>query len=317
MGRLRLFFGTDLHGSDRCFRKFLHTGQSYKVDVSIIGGDITGKVIVPIVEQSDGSYKAHFLGVDHKISSTGQLEELEKKIKNTGYYPYRTNEEELKELQSDSSKMDALFDRLMVDRVKEWVTLADDRLKESRTKYYVLPGNDDRFSVDAVLGSSKCITNPEGKVIDIGQSFTMISSGFANITPWNCPRDVPEEELEAKIESMASQVQDKRNCIFNLHCPPVNTVLDQAPKLDENLRVQMGLSGQEMISAGSIAVRKLIEKYQPLLGLHGHIHESKGVANIGRTLCVNPGSEYSEGILRGCIIRLKEDGVESYYFLSG
>jgi len=317
MARLRLFFGTDLHGSDRCFRKFLHTGKSYKVDVSVIGGDITGKVIIPIAEKSDGSYQAHFLGTDYFLKTRDQLEELEKKIRNTGYYPYRAGEQEVDELASDSSKMEALFGRLMVERMTEWVSIADERLKDDKTKYYVQPGNDDPFVVDAVLQRSERITNPEGKVIDIGQGFEMASSGFANVTPWNCPRDIPEEELESKIESMMSQVRNMGNCIFNLHCPPFDTLLDKAPKLDKDLRLQMGLAGQELVSVGSTAVRKLIEKHQPLVGLHGHIHESKGVANIGRTLCINPGSEYSEGILRGSLIQLKEGKVESYYFLSG
>jgi len=317
MRKLRIFFGTDLHGSTRCFIKFLHTGKFYKVDCSIIGGDITGKVIIPIIECGDGRYKAHFLGVDYILSSISQLEELEKKIENTGYYPYRTNEDEVKELQSDPSKMDALFERLMIDRVKKWIRIADERLRNSETKYYIQPGNDDSFATDPILETSECITNPEGKIIDIGQGYEMISSGFANITPWKCPRDIPEEELEDKIESMASQVRNMQLCVFNFHCPPFNTKLDQAPKLNENLQLQLGLSGQEMVSVGSVAVRKKIEEYQPLLGLHGHIHESKGVDKIGRTLCVNPGSEYSEGILKGCIIQLKEGKVESYYFVSG
>ena len=49
-----------------------------------------------------------------------------------------------------------------------------------------------------------------------------------------------------------------------------------------------------MIHAGSTAVRASIEKHQPLVGLHGHIHESKGFVTLGRTLCLNPGSEYGK-----------------------
>jgi len=66
-----------------------------------------------------------------------------------------------------------------------------------------------------------------------------------------------------------------------------------------------------------VAVREAIEKYKPLLGLHGHIHESRGVVNIGRTLCINPGSEYGEGIIRGAIVDLAKDKVLSYQLTSG
>ena len=72
-----------------------------------------------------------------------------------------------------------------------------------------------------------------------------------------------------------------------------------------------------LTSVGSTAVRSAIEKFQPLLGLHGHIHESKGSIKIGRTLCVNPGSEYSEGVLKGVMMNLDEKGVRSFQFTSG
>ncbi|MEM2517675.1 MAG: phosphoesterase, partial [Candidatus Bathyarchaeia archaeon] len=104
-----------------------------------------------------------------------------------------------------------------------------------------------------------------------------------------------------------------KNSIFNLHCPPINTLLDIAPKLDKDLKVSL----RETIAAGSAAVRKAIEKYQPLLGLHGHIHESRGIEKIGRTLCINPGSEYTEGILRAIVVDLGKDNIKNNFFISG
>jgi Icc-related predicted phosphoesterase len=67
---------------------------------------------------------------------------------------------------------------------------------------------------------------------------------------------------------------------------------------------------------GSKAVRRAIETYQPILSLHGHIHESRGVATIGRTVCINPGSEYPDGVLRGAIVDFDRDGVKSYVLTS-
>jgi Icc-related predicted phosphoesterase len=180
-----------------------------------------------------------------------------------------------------------------------------------------MPGNDDAFIVDSVFEGSKSVVNPEGKVVDIGEGFEMISSGYSNMTPWKCPRDVPEDQLAANLETMVAKVKDMSRCIFNLHCPPYGTTIDQAPKLDENQQPKMGPSGTVMESVGSTAVAASIKNHQPLVGLHGHIHESRGICRIGRTLCVNPGSEYGEGILRGAIVTLKGDRVLSYSFTSG
>jgi hypothetical protein len=72
-----------------------------------------------------------------------------------------------------------------------------------------------------------------------------------------------------------------------------------------------------MISVGSKAVRAAIEKYQPLVGLHGHIHESRSAQKIGRTTCINPGSEYGEGILRGCLVTFAEGVIEGFQMTSG
>jgi len=72
-----------------------------------------------------------------------------------------------------------------------------------------------------------------------------------------------------------------------------------------------------MHGAGSKSVRRAIEKYQPLLGLHGHIHESQSVAKIGKTTCINPGSEYGEGVLRGCIVILGDGKIEGYQMTRG
>jgi Icc-related predicted phosphoesterase len=146
----------------------------------------------------------------------------------------------------------------------------------------------------------------------------MISTGYANITPWRCARDVPEEELMTRIESMAAKLKQPSRSIFNFHCPPYGTMLDVAPQLDENLKPKSSATGGlQMAAVGSKSVLSAIEKYQPMLGLHGHIHESRGFQMIGRTLCINPGSEYTEGILRGFLAELTEDKVKDHMFVSG
>jgi len=206
----------------------------------------------------------------------------------------------------------------MADGVKRWVGIAEERLKGTDVKVYISPGNDDRFDIDEVLKTTNSNIYPEDQVISIDDHHEMITSGWANPTPWNSPREVNEEELLKKFEAMCSEVKNMENAIFNLHVPPKDTPLDLAPELDPTLKpVVRGGGGVSMIHVGSTATRQVIEKYKPLLGLHGHIHESRGFVKIGRTLCINPGSEYGEGILRGAVINVDEKGVKSYILTQG
>jgi len=317
----QIFYATDVHGSDRCFLKFTNAAKFYDVDVLILGGDLTGKMIVPIIEQPDGSFTSKFLGNDFVSKSSQDLADLETSIRNSGLYPYRTNGTELKQLQADKSKITDLFQRLMIERLQNWVNLAEERLRETKTKMYITGGNDDPLAIEDVMrGPFKHIIDPEGSVIQIDEYHEMVSAGYSNMTPWNCPRDISEEELARKIESSVMDVKDMKTAIFNFHVPPVDSGLDTAPKLDTSVDPPKPIvrSGKMvMFGAGSTAVRNAIEKYQPLLGLHGHIHESSGVMKIGNTLCINPGSEYGEGILRGVIVTLSRDGVESYQLTQG
>lgn len=280
------------------------------------GGDLTGKMIIPIVEHGR-TYASEFSGRTWNISSDEELDSLTKMIRDSGYYPYVTDEEEMEELNADKSLVDKLFSNLMAETMKRWIRMADERLKGTNISCYITPGNDDRFAIDKVIEESQCVENPEGKVVLVKGEHEMISSGFSNPTPWKTPREITEEQLEKKIEEMASKVKDMNKCIFNFHCPPYNTSIDSAPQLDENLKIVTRAGQMLMIPAGSVAVRNSIKRQQPLLGLHGHIHESKGAVKIGKTLCLNPGSEYNEGILRGAIVNLKNASVKSYLFTSG
>lgn len=316
MAKTRILFATDIHGSEHCFKKFLNAVKFYKVDVLIIGGDITGKMIVPIVKKNDGTVRAKVMGSERVAKGEKEIEKLMDFIKSMGFYPYITTPQEMEELM-DPQKLDELFRKIVIETLRNWVTLADERLKNSEVKCFIQPGNDDILDVDEVLCGSERVINPEGKVLWIDEHHEMISTGYANVTPWRCPRDIPEEELEKKIEEMISKVDNLENCIFNFHCPPYGTELDLAPELDENLTVVMKGGKVSMVHVGSKVVRKAIEKYKPLMGLHGHIHESRGVYRIGKTLCFNPGSEYTEGILRGVIIQLKDKGLTGYQFTSG
>ena len=315
--RLRLFFATDLHGSEKCFLKFLHAPEAYKVNTLILGGDVTGKMIVPVIQAGDGTYTSEFLSTKYNMKSEKEVEELERRIRFTGYYPYRTNAAEVAQLRADPAKLDAVFTNVMTDTLRRWVGLAKERLKDKGVKVYMTGGNDDRPEVETVFKSSDYVIDPEGEVVTLEDGREMLSSGWSNPTPWKTPRECSEEEIAAKLDAMVSKVQDMKRCVFNLHVPPFDSGLDTCPKLDENLKPVYGGSEIIMMSAGSTAVRSSIEKYQPLAGIHGHIHEARGVVKIGRTLCFNPGSEYNSGILRGLLCELDGDRVKSYVLTSG
>jgi len=318
MARTRIFYATDIHGSEDCFRKFLAAAREYKPNVLILGGDITGKMIIPIIAETQSEWTTTFLGERVTMRNETEVQAIEKKIRAVGNYTHRAPRKEAEEMQADENKVEALFSQLMCDSVSSWIKLAEERLRGSGTKCYVSPGNDDTLAIDPIIQSSSYVECPEGKVVMIDDQHEMVSCGYSNMTPWNCPRDISEEELGEKIASMAAQVHDLGRCIFNLHCPPYNTTIDQAPKLDKDLNpsVQPG-GGFEMAPAGSIAVRDAIQKHQPLLALHGHIHESKGTFKIGRTLCLNPGSEYAERILRGVLLDIDGNRIKDFLFTSG
>lgn len=317
MADLRLFFTTDLHGSEGCFFKFLNASKVYKASVIIVGGDITGKMIIPII-QGDGVFRASYQGGEQILKSPKDVEVFEKTVRDTGYYPYHTNAEEIAKLSEDKERLTRLFKDLMLERVKKWVGVADERLKGQNVQCYVMPGNDDDFYVDEAFKGTHSVVNPEGKVVDLMGGYEMISSGFCNRTPWNCPRDVEEEKMKEILANMTSRVKDFKRCIFNLHCPPNGTALDECPKLDKDLKPVLGLGGTpQTIHVGSTSVKEIIDQYQPMLSLHGHIHESRSAVKIGRTLCINPGSEYGECILRGVIANISGDSMKGYLLTSG
>lgn len=317
MVKTRLFFVTDVHGSDRCFRKFVNAGKFYNAGILVLGGDITGKMIVPIVKQPDGTHKAEFGGTAYEMKSPEQVAEVVKNIKDSGFYPFMAEPKDVEELTAKPELVPPLFKKLMKESIEGWMKLAEERLKGTGIKCYVSPGNDDYFEIDSALDAATYVINPEEKTVDIDGEHEMITLGFANHTPWNSPREVDEDILQQKIDKMAVQVKNMKTALFNLHVPPINTVIDQAPKLDENLKPVISGGSIVMTSAGSTAVRASIEKYQPLAGIHGHIHESRGMVKIGHTVCFNPGSEYNSGILKGLLCDLDKDKVKSYMLTSG
>ena len=313
---MRLFYATDVHGSTRCFTKFVNAAEFYGADAVLLGGDIAGKAIVPLVA-ANGRYQGRFLGEPVSVEAGEELEALEKKIAATGYYAWRCTPEEEAEVAATPEKQNALFLRLILERGEEWMALARERLQPHGIPCLLNAGNDDPPEIDRVIEESGWVQFLEGRVVELPDGTQVASCGYANMTPWACPRDVPEDELARRIDDVIALLDDPGRAIFNFHCPPYETGIDSGPKLGPDFRVTAGAGGVETVPVGSTSCRAAIERHQPLLGLHGHLHESRGTHMLGRTLCVNPGSEYTEGVLRGALFELKKGKLKSHQFTAG
>ncbi len=316
MGMTRILYASDFHGSEAFFRKYLGAALQYKADVLIIGGDVTGKAMIPIVHQGQGRYESHLFGRKETPSTAPELEKLKQTIRNVGFYPIVLEPEEARMLETDERMMGRRFEQEMIERVRSWVALAEETLQPQNKHLYFMPGNDDVHSIDPAIEGFEHVHNPDGRRYWLDDDHELVGVSYANMTPWKCARDLEESELAAKLEQAVALLEAPERAVLALHVPPYDSGLDVCPELDENLKI-VARGGQVLMKAvGSTEVRKVIERVQPLLGLHGHIHEAPGHVRIGRTLCINAGSEYAEGIMKAAVINLQRDRVKGHVLVS-
>jgi Icc-related predicted phosphoesterase len=311
-----IYYASDVHGSEQCWRKFLGAGRFYGVEALIMGGDLTGKAIIPIAREADGSYRATFLGEEQVARGEDELEELLKAIRYNGMYPWVATAQEIAAHAADEVARERLFDEVMLAELARWIELADARMSEYGIETYVMAGNDDPWACDEVIAAARHVQQCDDRVVRVGPH-EMISLSYANPTPWNSPRELDEPALYERIKRLADQLEDPASSIFNLHVPPYDSGLDRAREIREDLTLVYKNGQPVEIPVGSKAVREAIEEYQPLVSLHGHIHESRGEARIGRTLALNSGSEYNSGRIHGVVVKLGADGVLSHQFTIG
>jgi len=312
---MRIFFATDIHGSEVCWRKFLNAGAFHKADVLVMGGDMTGKAMVPIVGR-DGAWRLSLQDQEHLLSTEDELRAMEKRILDRGYYPIRLTPEEVAAWEADPALVDARFKAEMMSNVERWMAMADERLKGTGRRCIVSPANDDIFELDPIIDAAELVDLGEQNMIAL-DGFTMVSTGWANTTPWNTYRELPEDQLRMRIDELVADVPDRSRAIFNFHAPPYGSNLDAAPQLNADMTYVAG--GRALVPVGSHAVRDAIVEYGPVLSLHGHIHEGRGAVKIGRTLAVNPGSTYEDGVLQAAIVDLdpKKGEVKRYLLING
>jgi Icc-related predicted phosphoesterase len=312
----KLFFATDIHGSDVCWKKFVNAAKFFDCQVLVMGGDMTGKMLVPIVALGGDRFRARIAG-DERIVRGEDVARLRKLVADSGYYPYDTTPDEVAALEADRGAVERLFEAKMTETLERWLQIADERLAGTDVQVFLGPANDDPPFVDRILAEGGRVQNPEGRLVELPSGWSMISCGWSNPTPWDSPREIPEDALLGRIEAEVARLPGMERAIFNLHVPPKDSQLDKAALLNPDLSPVMSGGAPVIAGVGSTAVRTAIERHQPPLALHGHIHESRGAVRIGRTLSINPGSEYNDGILRGVIVTLAENGLRHHQLLAG
>lgn len=314
----RIFFSTDVHGSTGLWKKWLSAPDFFKADVLMLCGDLTGKALVPLIKQKDGSYSLAYWGKRFNLRTEREIEEMERRLENSGIYPFRSTPEEVAELKENPVKVERMMIEAMTTRIKEWLDLVLERIDLKKVQVFTMPGNDDYFEIDKVIKSyeDKGIAWLLDTVVEIA-GLEAISLPYVNPTPWNTPREASEKELKKKIDKLVEKLSDPNRSIFNFHCPPYGTKLDLAPELDKSLKPVMELGQVKFIHVGSKAVREAELKHKPLIGLHGHIHESCAIDRVGDVPVLNPGSEYEAGVLRGFMIEASKEGIEKFWRVEG
>ncbi len=315
---VRLYVVSDFHASAPAWRKLLNAIKLnvYKADAVLYAGDLTGKAIVPVV-QEDGRWEAQLLGQARRPRSERELQDLDRDITALGYYPFHTTRAEVDALHGDAAALQALFARQIRSQVTDWLELAAERLDGCRIPLYVIPGNDDPYEIDEPLAASKYAVNIDRQVAELPGGLEVIGLGLSSPTPWSTPREISEHDFRETIFRLADQVTDPRRTILLTHCPPYDSGLDTAPLLDDDMRPVVSAGDLLRGPVGSTGVREAIEQLRPLLSVHGHIHESAGETKIGQTLCLNPGSEAAYGIVRGYLIDVSDDGIERSFRVEG
>jgi uncharacterized protein len=314
--KIKLFFATDVHGSEMCFRKFLNAGVAYRPDVMVLGGDIAGKAVQAVEDLGGGRFTTTFRGHRYDIEDADELARVERTISDVGYYPWRAEPGELDQRIADGTVDDLLLE-LMRQRLERWMQMADERLRPQGKPVFWMLGNDDPPPLVEPLRNAPWGEQAEGRVLQLDDDHQLVSWGWSNPTPWHSFREMSEDDLTAHFEELFGEASDEHRVVFNAHVPPYDTGLDDAPVLDENLTVTQQAGQVKLGPVGSRAVRAAIERHQPLASLHGHVHESAGFRRIGNTVAFNPGSDYGTGSLNGVLVTLSGDKLKAHQLVRG
>lgn len=321
MGKTRFLVVADLHGSEIVLNKTVNAAKFYGVRNIIVAGDLTGKLLVPIIRLPGEKYSLNLFG-ETKVVDASKLEEVKKQIRGSGYYYKILTEDEYASMEGDRAKIKAAFLEEMKKCLDEFFVKAEERLRPLGAKLYLFPGNDDYEEVADYVQHyrTETVVPFDQSIVEFDGGYELVGYGYSNPTPWHTPREKPEEEIYADVKKLMEKADPKRAILVS-HVPPIDTKIDKAPKLTADLKPVLVGGEYQMVSVGSTAIRRIIEEYSPLVGLHGHIHESGGLDYLkggsGKIPVFNPGSDYSAGILRGLIVEMDGGKVKNYIFTRG
>jgi Icc-related predicted phosphoesterase len=308
---MKVFYASDLHGANRCFRKFLNAARFYGVDWLVMGGDAAGKLLVPLVRHGS-AWIATFQGGNLRAETESELAELEGRLADLGAYTIRTDGATVDELARDPNLVEDTLRPLIVERAEHWADLANDRLTNG-TRCLMGLGNDDYDELAPIFDRGRLTYLHDG--LHELDGYWVGSIGWSNVTPWRTHREKSEGDLKVLVDQLAS-TPDPGRTIFNIHVPPYDSGLDRAPRLSRDLKVELVGGSPDFIPVGSSAVADGIREQKPLLSLHGHIHEGRGVVRWGSTTIVNSGSEYDQGTLLGVIVEIEPGKVKKAQLVS-
>ena len=195
---MKIFYAADLHGGETAFRKFTNAGKFYNADLVIFGGDFTGKMVVPIVEKG-GVYSCTYYGSTVKVKKVKELPDLERNLRDAGFYPLVISEADLNKLNENDAER--IIKEKQLEVLKEWVKLADERFAKAEIPCIIIPGSVDDYYLDDVLNSGNHVQNGDGKIIEVN-GYEVVSIGGGKPSVFKNPRERSEEELAAKINPL-------------------------------------------------------------------------------------------------------------------
>ena len=198
-----------MHGSDVCWRKFLNAAGFYGVDTLIMGGDLCGKGLTPVVREN-GGWKLPLAGEERYVSTRGGARGAGRARAAVG--PLSPPDEPRRN--STASRptrraLDEMFETALVEGVRRWMEMADERLENSESIAYVMPGNDDPWAIDAALADRSRVVACDDKIVRVGEH-EMLSLGWANETPWHTDRELDEPALYERIKQVGRAARESR-----------------------------------------------------------------------------------------------------------
>src|SRR5487761_1901395 len=247
---VRVYYASDIHGSEALWRKFLNAAGVYKSNVIIMGGDVTGKAVIPLAE-TDGGFQVELFGKREQLHGETEVEQADQRIRANGMYPHRMAPDEIARVSALSvDQREDWFAEVMLQTFDRWMELAEERLASTDVRCFLMPGNDDPAGVDTSIERAVRVEAFDDRIVEF-DGHQMISLGYSNRTPFDSPRELDEDELYQRVDTLAAQIDDHARSIFNLHVPPYDSTLDTAAELDDDLSVDMSGSEQKQIPVGS------------------------------------------------------------------